>query len=380
MLTRLNSDDLDSPHDDHLQPSNFSKPITKYPSSSKSSETEYDLPPGILALIQPHITSVTAQKFTSHKGKVYELPKKAPKFTKPLGNKILVLDVESRNISGLGGLLDDGKPTTDELQGLTLGRLNHYLFGKHIYQLWLSTTTDLSTAKLHGYDYQIAQLPDDPNLHGTWNKVPAMLKAIKQYEYVFFLDGDAIIMHPHLPLEWLLNYWDISGNATIALAEDPKKFLNGKGLYPNLNTGVIIAHYTPGSDEFFDAWMTCPDETRYEGCGVWKLRHTHEQAVINEYLRYDYREEIQILSCTEANRYPNDDDECSGEFISHFWPFKELLTGAVKETMAQYFWPTLQQTLSHDRENIIKAFSVNGLGVEQAKPENKSEAGELLTN
>jgi hypothetical protein len=47
-----------------------------------------------------------------------------------------------------------------------------------------------------------------------------------------------------------------------------------------------------------------------------------------------------------------------------------MITGAVKETMGQYFWPPLQQTLSHDRENIIKTFSVNGLGVEQAKPQN----------
>lgn len=190
-----------------------------------------------------------------------------------------------------------------------------------------------------------------------------MRETIKHYEYVVFLDGDAIFTHLHLPLEWLLNYWGISGKTTMALAEDPKGFLNVKGLDINLNTGFVIAHQTPRSEEFFDAWMTCPDENRYAGCGIWKLTHTHEQAVVNEYLRYDYPDEIQILPCTEANRYLNTDDECAGEFISHYWPYKELLVGAAKEVMAQYFWPQMQKVYSDDRENIIQ--SMNGKGEDE---------------
>ena len=76
---------------------------------------------------------------------------------------------------------------------------------------------------LHGYDYQLVQLPEDPTLHGTWNKVPAMREAIKHYEYVVFLDGDAIFTHLHLPLEWLFNYWSITNDTTMALAEDPER-------------------------------------------------------------------------------------------------------------------------------------------------------------
>lgn len=51
-------------------------------------------------------------------------------------NQILILDVESRDIGGPGGLLDDGTPSTDDLQGLTLGRLNHYMFGKYSDVSW----------------------------------------------------------------------------------------------------------------------------------------------------------------------------------------------------------------------------------------------------
>jgi hypothetical protein len=39
------------------------------------------------------------------------------------------MDVESRDIGGPGGLLDEGAPKTGDMQGLTLGRLNHYWFG-----------------------------------------------------------------------------------------------------------------------------------------------------------------------------------------------------------------------------------------------------------
>ena len=183
-----------------------------------------------------------------------------------------------------------------------------------------------------------------------------MREAIKKYEYVVFVDGDAIFTHLHLPIEWLMNRWEISNDTTLALAEDPigPIFTNLKGLDINLNTGFVIAHQTPKSEEFFDAWMTCPDETRYEDCARWRLTLTHEQAVVNEYLRYDYPDELKILPCTEANRYPGSGD-CEGEFVSHYWPHKKMLPGGAKEVMAQYLWPRLQQAFSHNRNKLVVA-------------------------
>lgn len=207
---------------------------------------------------------------------------------------------------------------------------------------------------LHGYDYQLVQTPVNPLYLGGWNKVPAMRQAIKTYDWVVFMDGDAIFTHLHLPLEWLMNRWEISPDKTLSLALDPDTspiFYNGKGDI-NLNSGVMIAHQTPRSEEFFDAWMTCPDEKRYEGCAKWKTTHTHDQAVLNEYLRYDYPDELKFLSCTEANRYPGSGD-CEGEFISHFWPFKEMIPGGAKEVIAQYFFPPLQQAFYHDGDQLV---------------------------
>ena len=38
---------------------------------------------------------------------------------------------------------------------------------------------------------------------------------------IIIMDGDAIFTHLHLPLEWLMNRWEISPNKTLSLALDP---------------------------------------------------------------------------------------------------------------------------------------------------------------
>lgn len=131
-LTPLNSDDPYSPHakSTYTKPTHLSssKASTQNPSSPSQA---FDIPPGLYELIKPHFHSITAQNFTSRTGKVFQLPE-AARFTKPLGKQILIMDVESRDISGPGGLLDESAPKTGDMQGLTLGRLNHYMFGQSI--------------------------------------------------------------------------------------------------------------------------------------------------------------------------------------------------------------------------------------------------------
>lgn len=84
-------------------------------------------------MLKSHIRPITAENFTSRAGQVYSIPGN-PTFTQSLGKKILILDAESRDLDGPGGLLDESRPVTENLRGLTLGRLNHYMFGKDIGQ------------------------------------------------------------------------------------------------------------------------------------------------------------------------------------------------------------------------------------------------------
>jgi galactosyl transferase GMA12/MNN10 family. len=76
-------------------------------------------------------------------------------------------------------------------------------------------------ATIHGYDYRLVQAASPNGLFGTWSKVTAIKEALKHYDFVIFLDADAVIRYPHLPMEWLFNYWDISPNTLVAMALDP---------------------------------------------------------------------------------------------------------------------------------------------------------------
>lgn len=53
------------------------------------------------------------------------------RFTKPLGKKILILDVDSRHLDGPKGVLSKAPLNATQLPPDTSGRLNHFMFGKY---------------------------------------------------------------------------------------------------------------------------------------------------------------------------------------------------------------------------------------------------------
>jgi hypothetical protein len=46
--------------------------------------------------------------------------------------------------------------------------------------------------------------------------VTARKKALEHYEYVVFLEADAMILYPNLAMEWLFSYWDITSDTLLA--------------------------------------------------------------------------------------------------------------------------------------------------------------------
>jgi hypothetical protein len=97
--------------------------------------------------------------------------------------------------------------------------------------------------------------------------VTARKKALEHYEYVVFLEADAMILYPNLAMEWLFSYWDITSDTLLARAldsDDPhNRDWNGDTM---LNTGLMIAQESPRARELFEAWESCPNETRYPSC------------------------------------------------------------------------------------------------------------------
>jgi hypothetical protein len=152
-------------------------------------------------------------------------------------------------------------------------------------------------------------------------------EALKTHDFVVFMDADAVVEHPHLPLEWLLNLWNVTTETLVAMAEDPNSENNrdSKG-WVLWNTGFVIAQQSARTQELFDIWDKCPTGERYPDCKHWAQDWAHEQAAFGNFVRYDFNttDDIRVISCGDGNgAHYIKDKKCSGTFVSHHWFDKE---------------------------------------------------------
>lgn len=210
---------------------------------------------------------------------------------------------------------------------------------------------------IHGYDYRLVQIPRAVGRSGTWIKVTAIKEALEHYEYVVFMDSDAMMPYPNLPMEWLFNYWEITPETLVAMALDPEAphnlDWNGRTF---LNTGFIIAQQSPRTHELFEAWDDCPTETRYPDCAKWGREWPHEQSAFGNHVRYEFNrsEDIRVLSCAEANGCPGvAATGCVGELVRHYWGDKRSLPAGVGDAVLQYFLPQLHGTFYHNSWTLV---------------------------
>jgi hypothetical protein len=83
----------------------------------------------IRELYRPIIHPITAQNFTDEDSDVYQLPAE-PRFKKPLGKRVLILDIDSRPLDGPGQLMNENKLEWHRMRPLSAGMLSHYMFGR----------------------------------------------------------------------------------------------------------------------------------------------------------------------------------------------------------------------------------------------------------
>lgn len=193
--------------------------------------------------------------------------------------------------------------------------------------------------------------PNYEDRHGTWVKVPVIKEALKTHDIVVFLDADAEFVYPHLPLEWLMSFWNITPKTLAAMAEDPNEKFNeddkGRLLW---NTGFIIAQQSNRTQEMFDNWESCPTGDRYPGCDHWLKEWAHEQAAFGYYLRYDYNgpDELRTIPCDQGNGAPFiGNDKCRGIFISHHWNDKDRTIQNLYDSILNLFIQRLHRQF-HD--------------------------------
>jgi hypothetical protein len=254
----------------------------------------------------------------------YDISKDAHRWA-PLGKKVLIIDVDTRLDTSKGSMLGKGRPLTrDTIKPRTAGIINHFHY-----------------ALVHGYDYRLVRAPEFQDRHQTWVKVPIAQEALKSYDFVVFLDADAIFNYVQIPLEWLLSLWDITPQTLVAMAEDPHSARNSdaKG-WVMWNTGFSIAQQSERTQELYQRWLDCPTESgRYENCTKWAYDWAHEQAAFANHVRYDYdvNKDIRAISCQDGNGMPGSHGGagCNGVFVRHYWIGKDQTIRDLYELLSE---------------------------------------------
>ncbi|OCL01374.1 hypothetical protein AOQ84DRAFT_306820, partial [Glonium stellatum] len=296
-------------------------------------------------IYNPTKFSITQSSYTDN-GIEYKLPSN-PRFQKSLGKEICILDVDTRPFTNQNQIMCDGPFLWSSLERYSAGIMNHFTY-----------------AKIHGYDYKFVQAANFTDRSPTWIKPSAIADVLKDYKFAIFPDADAAVNHMQIPMEWLLNYWDIDEKTSLAMALDP----DGPGRVNNdtngrvyANTGFIIARQSARTQDILRAWNECPSDTRYPGCSTWKKPRFHEQSAFGSYVRYDYEENIKELPCTEANGEP-DFKTCPGVFISHFWWRTDNVKRYYENHVLQSLTEQVQNAFVSRKEEIVKVQPKNEIG------------------
>lgn len=271
-----------------------------------------------------------------------------PRYTKTLGSDILILDLETRGLKSTEDY-KSGNYDWRNINHVSGGIFNHYTY-----------------ALIHGYDYKFIHAHEFEDRHATWIKPSALARQIKNYKFIVFLDADAAFRFFHVPIEWMLNYWDIQPHHSFVMAKDPwteaePQYNSDRFNRTLTNTGFMVVQNNENTMPILKAWHECPDDVRYTNCSQWKQPKFHEQSAFGEYIRYDYEQYIKELDCGEANGYPGVQiSNCQGKFVRHHWFEKHHVKTDFRENIMNAFTLPIQ-----------KIFAENIGGIITDQPENK---------
>ncbi|KAF2650563.1 hypothetical protein K491DRAFT_638937, partial [Lophiostoma macrostomum CBS 122681] len=294
----------------------------------------------IRLLYSPLKIAPDAPTFDESNGTLVKLPEH-PRYTKPLGKEILILDLDTRPLKSTADY-EKGKYDWRKLNHVSGGVFNHYAY-----------------ALVHGYDYKFVHAQEFPDRHATWIKPSALANQIKDYKFIVFLDADATLRHMHLPIEWMLNYWNIEPRHSFTMALDPwdpsaPQYNSDRFNRTYTNTGFMVVQNNDKTMEILKAWHECPEDTRYKGCSEWKQPKFHEQSAFGEYVRYDYEDYIMELPCAEANGFPGVSiSNCQGKFIRHYWFDKSLVKHDFRENMMQAITLPIQRIFAENSGGVV---------------------------
>ncbi|CBX90706.1 predicted protein [Plenodomus lingam JN3] len=281
-------------------------------------------------------------------------------WTRPLGKKVLIVDIDTRMPTGENQIFNTEKKINWERleyhdAGLVTGGISlHYLY-----------------AMIHGYDYMHYQALEMHDIHQTWIKPHVFKELLPDYQFVVFFDADSVVAHLEIPLEWMFNRWKITKNTMIAMPHDTEEWRNGNPIsqdstgIPVQNSGFVVLQNSSLTFDMLSAWAGCTTEERYKGCAVWKHEWSHEQRAFAEFIRHDPEfnvapDGIVEIPCDDAMGWEGFKEQvesagdaaykvadCNGRLVRHYTLGKERL----KEEGSGIVMQSLMEIV---QKNIIK--------------------------
>ncbi|KAF2027173.1 hypothetical protein EK21DRAFT_72543 [Setomelanomma holmii] len=304
---------------------------------------------------------------------------------KPLGKKILIVDIDTRVPTGENQILN---PDTLDFEHLDMsggGLVSNAIINHYMYAL------------IHGYDYKFFQAQHIPDHHDTWIMPHVFRELIDDYEFVVAMDADVTVSHLDLPLEWMFNKWGVQKHTSMALPWDTEELRNNvsistdsKGLLV-LNTGFVVAQNSNTTRDLLEKWRDCTSEARYPGCAQWKENWSHEQRAFSEYIRYDYNhtpETIVSIPCDDAVGWPGFKkdvesgnpgiSDCNGNFVRHYTLGKGQVKTAGSFSVMQLLADVLQKNLLKEQDTMwVKEKSREKLVVDESDAPEGVEVGDV---
>lgn len=140
----------------------------------------------------------------------------------------------------------------------------------------LSSTNHLEYANLHGYSYlkQIVKDSDYSNWHPTWIKIDVLLKTLPLFDYVVWIDADAVFVNKEINIE---SFIDNNIDLVIPKLEIDKSTGN---VWTNTTTGFMIWKNSEWSVSMLNRLWSQPGDYRFE--------FFHEQSRLDEFLKDTY--------------------------------------------------------------------------------------------
>jgi len=216
--------------------------------------------------------------------------------------------------------------------------LNSPNIGEYAHQ---ATIINKLYANKHKYDFIVERCPlkEDLNKDYMWNgnneylfvwsKAPLIKKHLINYDYLFFIDSDAIFVNHEQTIDSFIDN-NFTNETCLLLGTDcitkTVCFKQNK-----LNTGTIIAKNTDKTFEIIDKWIQAPNT---ELCHEWKYKHTREQECLNLIKnKYNYNE-IKIVDYYKLNGI-------DGLWIKHYMTVKynqrcKILNLYLKKYLIEY--------------------------------------------